>query len=189
MHELLAQFRNHSIGYGICILRKSKILDELLIFVTSIYGRQHVLTFLQIFVLIDEQRVTLKAEVDPSLIDRNKEEFIRLETTRLIILIGLFVFARDKSIIPCPYLVLVSCFHSNVNSRSLRKRKISRNPYMNNPTISPFGTSFLPPWFLSFLLRLRRFCTFHSFDLNCVFYMIWSVDSFMKQRRFDTCLD
>lgn len=34
--------------------------------------------FLQIFVLVDEQRVTLKAEVDPSLIEQNKEEFIRL---------------------------------------------------------------------------------------------------------------
>lgn len=33
---------------------------------------------LQIFVLVDEQRVTLKAEVDPSLIEKNKEEFIRL---------------------------------------------------------------------------------------------------------------
>ncbi|XP_078366665.1 protocadherin Fat 4-like [Oculina patagonica] len=30
----------------------------------------------QIFVLVDEQRVTLKAEVDPSLIEQNKEEFI-----------------------------------------------------------------------------------------------------------------
>lgn len=34
--------------------------------------------FLQIFVLVDEQRVTLKAEVDPSLIEQNKEEFLRL---------------------------------------------------------------------------------------------------------------
>ncbi|XP_068723113.1 protocadherin Fat 4-like isoform X1 [Montipora capricornis] len=30
----------------------------------------------QIFVLLDNQRVTLKAEVDPSLIERNKEEFL-----------------------------------------------------------------------------------------------------------------
>lgn len=30
----------------------------------------------QIFVLLDNQRVTLRAEVDPSLIERNKEEFI-----------------------------------------------------------------------------------------------------------------
>ena len=37
-----------------------------------------VFRFLQIFVLVDEQRVTLKAEVDPSLIEQNKEEFIRL---------------------------------------------------------------------------------------------------------------
>ena len=37
------------------------------------------LCILQIFVLLDEQRVTLKAEVDPSLIEQNKEEFIRLQ--------------------------------------------------------------------------------------------------------------
>lgn len=34
---------------------------------------------LQIFVLLDNQRVTLRAEVDPSLIERNKEEFIRFK--------------------------------------------------------------------------------------------------------------
>ena len=39
------------------------------------------LCILQIFVLLDEQRVTLKAEVDPSLIEQNKEEFIRLQNT------------------------------------------------------------------------------------------------------------
>ena len=39
------------------------------------------LCILQIFILLDEQRVTLKAEVDPSLIEQNKEEFIRLPNT------------------------------------------------------------------------------------------------------------
>jgi len=39
------------------------------------------LCILQIFVLLDEQRATLKTEVDPSLIEQNKEEFIRLQHT------------------------------------------------------------------------------------------------------------
>ena len=42
---------------------------------------------LQIFVLVDEQRVTLKAEVDPSLIEKNKEEFIRLQFTPFFLLL------------------------------------------------------------------------------------------------------
>ena len=58
--------------------------DRLLSLAT--YMPPHILFFislciLQIFVLLDGQRVTLKAEVDPSLIEQNKEEFIRLQNT------------------------------------------------------------------------------------------------------------
>lgn len=48
-------------------------LHDIYFFFTSLFP--------QIFVLLDEQRVTLKAEVDPSLIEQNKEEFIRLQNT------------------------------------------------------------------------------------------------------------
>lgn len=56
-----------------CLI-KNYILLYILFFFLS-------LCILQIFVLLDEQRVTLKAEVDPSLIEQNKEEFIRLQNT------------------------------------------------------------------------------------------------------------
>ena len=63
-------FRRVGIGYSAL----QRICLRIYFFFTS-------LCILQIFVLLDEQRVTLKAEVDPSLIEQNKEEFIRLQNT------------------------------------------------------------------------------------------------------------